>query len=61
MSTSLYTPDFLAIFNRYRDTGVALQTFASPPDWRDQWIYFLSWPRAPLRFRKPTAPRARVR
>jgi glycosidase len=41
MSTSLYTPDFLAIFNRYRDTGGPLQAFGSPPDWRDQWIYFL--------------------
>jgi glycosidase len=41
MSTSLYTPDFLAIFNRYRDTGGSLQAFDSPPDWRDQWIYFL--------------------
>lgn len=41
MSTSLYAPDFLAIFNRSRDTGGALKVFASPPDWRDQWIYFL--------------------
>jgi glycosidase len=41
MSTSLYAPDFLSIFNRYRDTGGPLQSFASPPDWRDQWIYFL--------------------
>ena len=41
MSTSLYAPDFLAIFNRYRDTGGPLQAFASPADWRDQWIYFL--------------------
>ena len=41
MSTSLYAPDFLAVFNRYRDTGSPLQAFASPPDWRDQWIYFL--------------------
>jgi glycosidase len=41
MSTSLFTPDFLTIFNRYRDTGGPLQAFASPADWRDQWIYFL--------------------
>ena len=41
MSTSLYAPDFLAVFNRYRDTGGPLQSFASPADWRDQWIYFL--------------------
>jgi glycosidase len=41
MSTSLYAPDFLAIFNRYRDRGGPLQAFSSPPDWRDQWIYFL--------------------
>lgn len=41
MATSLYSPDFLAIFNRNRDTGGPLQTFASPQDWRDQWIYFL--------------------
>src|SRR5580692_4309394 len=41
MSTSLFTPDFLAIFNRYRDSGGPLQAFASPADWRDQWIYFL--------------------
>jgi glycosidase len=41
MSTSLYAADFLAVFNRDRDTGGPLQTFASPADWRDQWIYFL--------------------
>ena len=41
MSTSLYAPDFLTIFNGYRDTGGPLQTFSSPADWRDQWIYFL--------------------
>ncbi len=41
MSTSLYAPDFLNIFTRSRDTGGPLQTFASPADWRDQWIYFL--------------------
>jgi glycosidase len=41
MSTSLYAPDFQLIFNRNRDTGGPLQTFASPSDWRDQWIYFL--------------------
>jgi glycosidase len=41
MSTSLYSPDFLKIFNANRDTGGPLNTFASPQDWRDQWIYFL--------------------
>jgi glycosidase len=41
MATSLYGPDFLAIFNANRDTGGPLQTFPSPTDWRDQWIYFL--------------------
>ena len=41
MSTSLYAPDFQAIFNRNRDTGGPLRAYASPPDWRDQWIYFL--------------------
>jgi glycosidase len=41
MSTSLYAPDFLAAFNRPRDTGGPLQAFASPADWRDQCIYFL--------------------
>jgi glycosidase len=41
MATSLYAPDFLTIFNRYRDAGGPLQAFASPAEWRDQWIYFL--------------------
>lgn len=41
MTTSLYSADFLAIFNRSRDTGGLLQAFPSPADWRDQWIYFL--------------------
>jgi len=41
MATSLYGPDFLAIFNANRDTGGPLTTFPSPADWRDQWIYFL--------------------
>src|SRR5277367_2448717 len=41
MATSLYSPDFLSFFNSNRDTGGPLQAFASPADWRDQWIYFL--------------------
>ncbi len=41
MATSLYGPDFLAIFNSNRDTGGPLLTFPSPADWRDEWIYFL--------------------
>jgi glycosidase len=41
MSTSLFAPDFVTIFNGNRDTGGPLRAFASPADWRDQWIYFL--------------------
>ena len=41
MATSLFAPDFLAVFNGNRDTGGVLKAFASPADWRDQWIYFL--------------------
>ena len=41
MATSLYGPDFLAIFNANRDTGGPLTTFPSPADWRDEWIYFV--------------------
>jgi hypothetical protein len=40
MATSLYAPDFLSIFNRYRDTGGPTGAFPPPQDWRDQWIYF---------------------
>ena len=41
MVTSLFSPEFLAIFNQSRDTGGPPQAFPSPADWRDQWIYFL--------------------
>ncbi|HMD98403.1 MAG TPA: alpha-amylase family glycosyl hydrolase [Terriglobia bacterium] len=41
MATSLFSPDFLTIFNSNRDTGGPLKAFASPADWRDQLIYFL--------------------
>jgi len=41
VATSLYAPDFLNIFDRYRDNGGPLQAFPSPADWRDICIYFL--------------------
>ena len=41
MATPVFAPNFLTIFNRYRDRGGPLQAFPSPADWRDEWIYFL--------------------
>ncbi len=41
MPSSLYSSDFLAIYNGSRDTGGPLKAFPSPAEWRDQPIYFL--------------------
>jgi hypothetical protein len=38
MATSLYSPDFLAVFNNNRDAGGTLKAFASPADWRDLMV-----------------------
>src|SRR5438270_12404630 len=41
MPDSLFSPEFQAVFSQARDTGGTPTAFASPIDWRDQWIYFL--------------------
>lgn len=41
MITSLYSPEFEAVFGQVKDTGQPSEVFPSPIDWRDQWIYFL--------------------
>ena len=42
MSASLFDADFQAVFDAAKRTaGQANGPFPSPPDWRDQWIYFL--------------------
>lgn len=42
MPTSLFAPDFQAVLDQAKQTsGTPSGPFASPEDWRDQWIYFL--------------------
>jgi glycosidase len=42
MPTSLFDADFQTIFDAAKNAaGQANGPFPSPPDWRDQWIYFL--------------------
>jgi glycosidase len=44
MPTSLYSSDFQAVLDAATavpPAPAAQQAFPSPPDWRDQWIYFL--------------------
>jgi glycosidase len=48
MPTSLFAPDFQAVLDA---TTTAQQSFPSPADWRDEWIYFLMVDR----FNNPTA------
>jgi hypothetical protein len=48
MPTSLFAPDFQAVLDA---ATTAQQTFPSPADWRDEWIYFL----VVDRFNNPTA------
>lgn len=48
MPTSLFAPDFQAVLDA---ATTAQQTFPSPADWRDEWIYFLMVDR----FNNPTA------
>ncbi len=49
MPTSLFAPDFQAVLDA---ATTAQSSFASPADWRDQWIYFLMVDR----FNNSTAP-----
>ena len=42
MPASLFDVEFQAVFDAAKRTaGQANAPFPSPPDWRDQWIYFL--------------------
>jgi glycosidase len=53
MPDSLYSPDFQDIYDRaVASAGTAAGCFPSPPDWRDQSIYFLMVDR----FNNPAAP-----
>lgn len=52
MPDSLFSPEFQAIFSQVRDTGGPPETFPSPIDWRDEWIYFLMVDR----FNNPASP-----
>jgi glycosidase len=52
MLDSLFSAEFETVFSQVRDRGGTPTAFASPMDWRDQWIYFLMVDR----FNNATAP-----
>src|SRR4029077_18403208 len=61
MPTSLFDGDFQTIFDAEKNAaGQANGPFPSPPDWRDQWIYFLMVDRFNNSTASSTFPRSQL-